>query len=633
MFATFPVQCVALLTISQEIRRIFESRIDTQTDKEGVIIAVPAPPKQPRKGRGSRAKRANQPTFEELGGDYLHFTLYKENKDTMDAVNQLSRIIKVKGNSLGFAGTKDRRAATVQRMSAHQVRHQILDYLNTHIPSFKMGDYKYSKYPIQLGDHGGNHFNITVKNVNLTEGEGLPLERRLQSIKQSVEKAVTGMSKNGFINYYGLQRFGTHAVGTHELGMLMLKEDYQGAVNGLLHIDQDLLAKVDAGEIEETPMNRDEINRARAIVHFKTGKRRSEVLSLMPRRCHAESIVIEHLTKNSRDFAGAILRINRGMRLLYLHAYQSYVWNHVASHRWAKYGSKVIPGDLVIVTSENTAPENIDDDSEFQRARPLTEEEAAGGQYTIYDIVLPGPGYDVEYPKNDIADFYFEFMKRSENGPVDPHNMRRPIKDFSLSGSYRPLFGRFTGEPKWQVRTYLDDNEQMVPTDLDLIMIRKAEEEKKKAVAASTGGPESKNHDGKRVAEDSSEPTSKRIKLAEKSAEVATSTDAPTQMAERIREPVASNGTAAKDEASKEAPKEQQPEDLAMVRFGTGTIPSFEQADLSKHSEEEIKIAVVLEFGLSPSAYATVVLRELMTETETAKEEDVPVQLASASTS
>lgn len=622
-----------MLTNIQEIRRIFESRIETQTDPEGVIIAVPAPPRQPKKPRGGRrGKRSNEPSFEELGGDYLHFTLYKENKDTMDAVNQLGRIVKVRSNNIGFAGTKDRRAATVQRMSVQQVRHQVLDYLNTHIPSFKMGDYKYSKYPIQLGDHGGNHFKITVKGVNLTRREDWPLERRLESIKKSVEHAVNEMSKNGFINYYGLQRFGTHAIGTHELGMRILKEDYKGAVDGLLHMDKEFLAKVDSGEIEETPYNRDEIHRARAIVHFKTGKKASEGTTFMPRRCHAESIVIEHLTKNSRDFPGAILRINRGMRMLYLHAYQSYVWNHVASHRWAKYGSKVIPGDLVLVTSENTAPEDIEDDSEFQRARALSEEEAASGQYTIFDIVLPGPGFDVEYPKNDIGDFYVEFMKRPENGPVDPHQMRRSIKDFSLSGSYRPLLGRFAGEPKWQVRTYLDDNEQMVPTDLDLIMIRKAEEEKNKTKSKATvaptgtvrcrddGGPGSENHDGKRTAEDSSLPISKRAKLTDEPIDTANSNDTPKQLAEPIREPTAPNGSAGfgtvKSEASKDVPIEQQPEDLAMARFGTGTIRSFEQADLSKHSEEGIKIAVILEFGLSPSAYATVVLRELMTETE-----------------
>ncbi|CAN8096657.1 unnamed protein product [Discula destructiva] len=641
--------------VHNEIRRIFESKIETETDKEGIINAIPATPRQNRKSQGrSRNKRSNQPSFDDLGGDYLHFTLYKENKDTMDAVNQIGRIIKVRGNNFGFAGTKDRRAATVQRMSVFRVRHQVLDFLNSQMPAFKMGDYKYSKYPIQLGDHGGNHFKITVKGVTLTSEEGLSLERRVQLIQEAVEHAVTNMSKHGFINYYGLQRFGTHAVGTHELGMLMMNEDYEGVANGLLHVDKDLMAQVIAGTVVETPMNRDDINRTRAIVQFKSAKNASAALDIMPRRFHAETTIIEHLQKNSRDFAGAILKITRGMRNLYLHAYQSYVWNHAASHRWATYGSKVVPGDLVIVTTDNTAPEDIEEDAKFQRARALSEEEAEGGQYTIFDVVLPGPGFDVEYPKNDIGDFYVNFMKKPENGGLDPHRMRRPIKDFNISGTYRPLLGRFRGEPKWQVRTYLDDNEQMVPTDLDLIMIRKAEEkekaQKQETAAPPTGtvrrreddAPELQLGDGESSAQTAAQPSSKRMKFTEESSRTsepdsvtpvsngaaaaasAAGADASNGPTSRPAEPSAvPNGSAgsadSKDDASTDALAEKPQEDLPMARFGSGAIHSFAQADLSQHTEDQVKIAVVLGFGLSTSAYATVVLRELMAEVEPEK--------------
>lgn len=417
-----------------------------------------------------------------MGGDYLHFTLYKENKDTMDAVNQIARMLKIKANNFGFAGTKDRRAATVQRISAFHAKHQTLDFLNSQIPAIKMGDYKYSKYPIQLGDHGGNEFKITVKNVSVSRGQGCSLKRRVQMTTQAVESAVSEMAQYGFINYFGLQRFGTHFVGTHELGKMLLMEDYDAVIDGILHVDPDYMSKVMSGSVEETPANRDEINRVRAIIQWKTARNAKAALQYMPRRFGSEMNVISHLAKNPRDPQGAILTITRGMRNLYLHAYQSYVWNHAVSHRWAKYGSKVIPGDLVLVTSEN-APENVEngadatasDEPQFQRARHLTEAEVQSGKYTVFDLVLPCPGYDILYPDNDIGEFYVEFMSRPENGRLNPHKMRRAKKDFSLSGAYRHIVGRFIGEPKWEVRTYTDDNEQMRPTDANLIEQRKAE--------------------------------------------------------------------------------------------------------------------------------------------------------------
>ncbi|KAJ4414587.1 multisubstrate pseudouridine synthase 7 [Gnomoniopsis sp. IMI 355080] len=632
--------------VHKEIRRIFDSKLETETDKDGFIIALPAPPPRARKSRGGqRGKRSNQPSFNELGGDYLHFTLYKENKDTMDAVNQIGRILKVRPNNFGFAGTKDRRAATVQRMSLCRVRHEVLDFLNGQIPAFKMGDYKYSKYPIQLGDHGGNQFNITIKNVTLTHGQNESLDCRLQSVKEAVELAVTAMAKHGFINYYGLQRFGTHMVGTHELGMSILKEDYEGAVNALLDIDQELLTQVSAGTVQETPMNRDELNRARAIVEFKTAKLQgSSALTNMPRRFSAEINVIEHLSQNGRDFAGAILRIPRGMRNLYLHAYQSFVWNHVASHRWEKYGAKVIPGDLVLVNAEDTAGDDLEDESHFQRARALSEEEAASGKYSIFDVVLPGPGFDVEYPKNDIGQFYVDFMKQPEHGGLDPHRMRKPIKDFNVSGNYRHLLGRFKGEPKWEVRTYVDDNEQMAPTDLDLIEIRKEEEKNKRkaevledatltsntasmgtVTTLKTEGSEPLLQDNEGAAGQAEQPSAKRRKLAEEGARASTDdvagastlTGTAAQVAEPIRQPTVPNGSpgfATTQTGVSESGPVEKPEELTVARFGQGSIQSFQQVDLSNHSEDKIKIAVILEFGLSTSAYATVVLRELMAE-------------------
>lgn len=670
---------------------MFDSKIETETDSEQIITAVPGNPRAARNPRasGPRPPRSNQVSFNKLGGDYLHFTLYKENKDTMDAINQISRMTGVRANSFGFAGTKDRRAATVQRISALRLRHQTLDLLNSQIPAVKMGDYKYSPYPIELGDHGGNEFKITVKNVTVANGDSCSLERRVQLTKEAVGTAVSEITKYGYINYYGLQRFGTHVVGTHELGKMLLMENYEAVVDGLLHVDGDLETQVISGTVQETPSNRDEISRARAIVQFKTTKDANAALQILPRRFGAETSVIKHLAKNTRDFPGAILTITRGMRNLYLHAYQSYVWNHVASHRWAKYGSQVIPGDLVLTTPENaegSGGRNATEESDFQRARPLSKEEVDSGKFDIYDIVLPGPGFDVAYPDNDIGEFYVEFMKKPENGGLDPHKMRRSKKEFRVSGSYRHLLGRLKGEARWEVRTYVNDSEQMRPTDRDLIDQRKAaakaqahgvsKDDANKVDAAEESKPadetrtdterrrpqESPNAEpriNEAWVETSEDGSSKRRKFKQDeslpdtsdaiSLETPGEGGAPPkvpfpqqpdsvqaeaeQPAKPVRQPTVPNGSTGFDTSadskvpesvsSKPALDTSTPNDKSASlgaegpatgsnRHGNAAIKSFVQADLSGRDESHIKIAVILEFGLVQSAYATVVLRELM---------------------
>ncbi len=72
-----------------------------------------------------------------LGGEYLHLTLYKENKDTMDAINTIARLMKIKASNFAFAGTKDRRAATVQRISIQRQRAQNVIWLNNKLPGVK----------------------------------------------------------------------------------------------------------------------------------------------------------------------------------------------------------------------------------------------------------------------------------------------------------------------------------------------------------------------------------------------------------------------------------------------------------------------------------------------------------------
>ncbi|VUC34227.1 unnamed protein product [Clonostachys rosea] len=559
--------------IHQEVRRIFNSRIDTNTDDSGAIVASIPKKGAKRRARGGRNNNGgNGPREEKPSGDYLHFTLYKENRDTLDAVNQISRMLRVKPQAIGYAGTKDRRASTAQRCSVRHMRQRALAGINGKLRGVETGDYEYKQRPIHLGELKGNEFAITIKNCTMAgEAPDTPIAERLENMRGNIQSAMDHLIEHGWINYFGHQRFGTHEIGTHEIGKLILGEKYQEAVDSLLSYDPEIADKAEKGELPEEASKRDEYLRHQACMLFRTGKDYDRAEKIMPRRFGAETSVLRHLNRSGiqsrKDVVGALVHITRGLRTMYLHAYQSHVWNHVASRRWELYGEKVVKGDLVIAEAEQKPLISGQDDDgddivnvieeeegDNTRARALTEEEAASGRYTIRDIVLPSPGYEVVYPDNEIGAFYAEFMGKEENGKLDPHQMRRMRREWSLPGRYRKLMNRFLAQPSFEVKAYADDMEQMNPTDLDLLRSKKEP-----------------NVNGKRDRDDQDDgPASKKQK----------------------------------DGSEDGAAKAGADEDIAMED------PSGEKPTVQEQPQD--KIAVVVKFQLGSSAYATVTLRELM---------------------
>lgn len=125
---------------------------------------------------------------------------------------------------------------------------------------------------------------------------------------------------------------------------------------------------------------------------------------------------------------------------MYMHAYQSLVWNAIASKRIKEHGLKLLEGDLIFTNDVQTAQEIIDDevtandddatdskpiDDETEKTaetlsrfktmvRPLTLADIESGNFTVFDIVLPLPGHDITYPSNECAQWYADRLADDE---------------------------------------------------------------------------------------------------------------------------------------------------------------------------------------------------------------------------
>ncbi len=508
--------------VHQSVRRIFCSRLETSTDNDGAIIVSASASsrngkrRRPEHSKGPAPSKGKQ-TREERGGDYLHFTLYKENKDTMEVISFIARQLKLAPKSFQFAGTKDRRGVTVQRASVYRVPAERLAGLNHTLRGAKLGGFEYQQSGLELGCLAGNQFVVTLRNCSFPGDHGMPLSTKMSQAAEVVKRAMRSLREHGFLNYYGLQRFGTFSARTDIVGMKMLQGNLQAACEDIMSYSPGIIAGDDGDG--QTLISSDDRARAKALHIFKTTGKTGLALKTMPHRFSAEIALMRHLGTAgcANDYQGALSTIPRYLRMMYVHAYQSLVWNTVASERWRRFGDRVVEGDLVLVdkklkheddaataaaaaaAAELEAPDDMgtngDDRSHadpYQRARALSQEEASSGRWTIFDIVLPTPGYDVAYPASSLGAFYASFMASAAGGGLDPQKMRRSWRDVSLSGSYRKLLARQLlagAADDVRIAWYSgDDAQQLAETDLDVLRQADGPRGKKHARDSTSSG-------------------------------------------------------------------------------------------------------------------------------------------------
>ncbi|KAI8139253.1 pseudouridine synthase [Fennellomyces sp. T-0311] len=399
--------------------------------------------------------REAPPNYKALGGEYLQFHVYKSGIESARAINLIAKYTNLKSTKIGTAGTKDARAVTVQAMTSPKARVQQLLLAQEQLQkqNIYIGDFDYVTNGLTLGDLKGNRFTIILRDVS-------------GATEEQIRESMESLGSRGFINYFGMQRFGTGTIMTHEVGRAILKLDFEEAC--------ELILKPRPGE-------RPDYAEAREV--WQNTKDPEATVQKFPGRFGPEKSILNSYVRAPEKHRRAITSLHRNTLSMYLHAYQSYVWNHVVSERAKRFGcDKPLVGDLVLVPAENKgnskATNNAGRRNPFQRKMPkvLTAEDLES--YTIEDVVYPVPGHRSVYPENEMGQVYEKLL---EKDGVKFTRAESIMKD--LYGDYRPILAK-ADDLSYSLIRYDDPAAKLCNTDLDRINSKPEPENKEGNVYA-----------------------------------------------------------------------------------------------------------------------------------------------------
>jgi len=242
------------------------------------------------------------------GKNYIHFNLEKINMDVALTLRNLARKTFVSRKRFGYAGIKDKRAISCQKMSFFVKDEIDIERLANAVPNrMNLSNAVWAKDTLDLGALFGNRFTITLRDIEQEEKE----------IKEIIEDCFKQMNDKGVPNYFGMQRFGGTRKVSHLIGKELILGNIENAVMLFLTYTGDF-------EREEFKRVRTELEETRDF---------PKAVKEFPAELFLEKAVLDFLVKRPNDFENAFRTIPKNLRYFFTHAYQSYLFNKIIDKR------------------------------------------------------------------------------------------------------------------------------------------------------------------------------------------------------------------------------------------------------------------------------------------------------------
>ncbi|CRG97366.1 U2 snRNA/tRNA pseudouridine synthase, putative [Plasmodium gallinaceum] len=415
---------------------------------------------------------------------YLHFNLYKENKDICEILNKIKISLKKKNSDISYCGIKDKRGITVQKFCISKIKkediYKLIINKTKWCNNVYVSNLEYKKEKLSLGDLKGNFFKVLIRGVD-------------NDIQDKCTILFNNLKKYGFINYYGSQRFGSKKIKNYDIGICILKKNYKQALffiieNSELDNESKIILITYLNTIsednkikkeEEVNHNEKDYDNEKNEVVYENIKRYSKniemfdenekknfnnnknkncknkmfkhensipeevkrIINSISNKSYVEKMILNSL-KNSTNLKNAFMNIPKDIFSLFIHATQSLIFNILTNIRMKKYGFRITIGDLVEEKgeSENLSgnDSNLDNYSKnkdtCKKVTVITKDNIS--LYDIYDVVLPLPGdQNITFPLN-LIDEYNEVLQHFN---LSLNDFKSEKNFFNAAGCFRKI--------------------------------------------------------------------------------------------------------------------------------------------------------------------------------------------------
>ena len=270
--------------------------------------------------------------------------------DTNDFASRLSDALGISRERVSWAGTKDKYAITTQLFSVDGIAPERFP----EIDGVELTVVGRAGRALQFGDLAGNEFELVVSDPGRPENAD-EITAELAAFGGRDETFETSV---GVPNFFGQQRFGSRRPITHEVGLAVVRGDWEGAVMAYLgnpHEAEPDATREARAFVEETR------EWASALDRFPAGLRYER--SMLHELAEADTVTDD-------TFRDALERVPSNLQRLFVHAAQSYAFNRMLSERLERGlpFDEPVAGDVVCFADDDAPSElELPDTDRLQR--------------------------------------------------------------------------------------------------------------------------------------------------------------------------------------------------------------------------------------------------------------------------